>query len=81
VLNRQATQFYVAVVAIVGLVLLTGLALVCAAFGAKQSQVVDNVLLLLVGGLVSGAGTAMAYLFRLNGKAGSGSGSEPPASG
>ena len=79
-MNTQATQFYVAIVAICGLVFLAALALVCSAFGHEQNQVVDNVLLLLVGGLVSGAGTAMAYLFRLNGKATmSGSSSTPPA--
>lgn len=68
-MNTQATQFYVAIVAICGMVLLTGLALVCAAFGDQQNQVVDNVLLLLVGGLVSSVGASIAYLFRLNGKA------------
>lgn len=68
-MNTQATQFYVAVMAIFGMVGLTALALCCAAFGHTHNEVVDNVLLLLVGGLVSGTGTAIAYLFRLNGKA------------
>ena len=68
-MNTQATQFYVAVIAICGVVVLALAALVCSAFGRQDNQVVDSVLLLLVGGLVSGAGTSMAYLFRLNGKA------------
>ena len=68
-LNTQATQFYVAVVGVVGLVLLTARALICSAFVGEEKQVVDNVLLLLVGGLVSGVGTSIAYLFRLNGQA------------
>ena len=68
-MNTQATQFYVAIVAICGVVLLAGAALVCSAFGERENQVVNNVLLLLVGGLLNGSGAAIAYLFRLNGKA------------
>ena len=68
-MNTQATQFYVAIVAIGGLVVLAAIGLVCAAFGPQQRQVIDSCLLLMVGGLVSGAGAAVAYLFRLNGKA------------
>lgn len=68
-LNTQATQFYVAVVGIVGLVVLAGLALVCTAFGKSEGQVVEDVLLLLAGGLVSAVGASIAYLFRLNGQA------------
>jgi len=80
-LNTQATQFWVAITAIGGLVGLTGLALVCAAFGDKQNQVVDNVLLLMVGGLVSGCGTSIAYLFRLTSNGVGKRVSEPPAPG
>lgn len=78
-LNTQATQFYVALVGIVGLVLLAALALVLAALADGDNEVVDNVLLLLVGGLVSGVGGSLAYLFRLNGQAaakGGGSGGD-----
>ena len=68
-MNTQATQFYIAMVAVVGLVLLTGLVVICIAFGEAANQVLENVLLLLIGGLVSSVGACVAYLFRLNGKA------------
>ena len=68
-MNTQATQFYIAMVAVVGLVILTGLVIICIAFGNAANQVLENVLLLLIGGLVSSASCCVAYLFRLNGKA------------
>jgi len=68
-MNTQATQFYVAIVAIVAVAILAMTALICAAFGNQNSAVVTDVLMLLVGGLVATVGAASAYLFRLNGKA------------
>lgn len=75
-MNTARTQFYVAMVANVGLVGLAALLVVCVAFGQQESEVLDNGLLLLLGGIINAAGAAAAYLFRLNGRA-SGGGGKP----
>lgn len=63
-MNRQATQFWVSIIGIVGLVIIAGIALIGALFYDAPSEMA----FMLVGGLLSLVGSASAYLFRLNGK-------------
>lgn len=66
-MNRQATQFWVSIIGIVGLAIITGVAVV----GAMFYDAPTDMAFLLIGGLVSVTASATAYLFRLNGKSGS----------
>lgn len=62
-MNRQLTQFWVAVVSVLFLGAATLLGLAGMAFG----EVPDNMVTLFAGGLIGITGQATAYLFRLNG--------------
>lgn len=66
-MNKTRTQFWVALVAMLGVVLLATVLTLCVAFGGARDDVLKNALLLLTGGLINATGAAVAYLFRLNG--------------
>jgi hypothetical protein len=70
-MNRQTTQFWVAIIAMVGLVLVTGICVTATLFYDAPSELA----LMLVGGLIASTSAAGAWLFRLNG---SGSGTSKP---
>ena len=63
-MNRQATQFWVSIIGIVALGIITGVAVV----GAMFYDAPSDMAFLLVGGLLAVTSAASAYLFRLNGK-------------
>ena len=65
-MNRSATQFVIAVIFVVILGLATLVSIVGELWFDKSSQFA----MLLVGGLLTGTGQAVAYLFRLNGAPG-----------
>ncbi len=65
-MNRQTTQFWVAIIGMGGLVGVTMLAVAGSIFAELPSELP----FMLVGGLLSTASMASAYLFRLNGKNG-----------
>lgn len=65
-MNRSATQFVIAVIFVVILGLATLVSIVGELWFDKSSQFT----MLLVGGLLTGTGQAVAYLFRLNGAPG-----------
>ncbi len=58
-MNKQGTQFAVAIIGITGLTVLTGISMV------TETGPTD----IMVGGLISVVTMAATYLFRLNGKA------------
>lgn len=62
-MNRQVTQFWVAVISIGFLGLISLAAVIGYAFGETPGEHVT----LFAGGLIGIAGQASAYLFRLNG--------------
>ncbi len=62
-MNRQATQFWVGVIGMSGLVLVTIIAVAGTAFGDVPMELTFA----LVTGMVSVTSTAVAWLFRLNG--------------
>ncbi|KKL52081.1 hypothetical protein LCGC14_2289070 [marine sediment metagenome] len=64
-MNKQGTQFWVAIIGMVGLVTITGMAVA----GNIWSDVSSELVFMLVGGLLSVTSTAVAWLFRLNGRA------------
>ena len=64
-MDRQKTQFWVAVIGMGGLVLITALSVAGSIWGAVPSEMP----FMLVGGLLSVTSTAAAWLFRLNGGA------------
>ncbi|KKM26162.1 hypothetical protein LCGC14_1587500 [marine sediment metagenome] len=64
-MNRQSTQFWVALIGMIGMVLVTVLAVA----GTMFADVPSELPFILVGGLLSVTSTAAAWLFRLNGKA------------
>jgi hypothetical protein len=65
-MNKSATQFVIAVLFVLVLGAATLLSIVGELWFDKSSQFT----MLLVGGLLTGAGQATAYLFRLNGSTG-----------
>ena len=65
-MNRQATQFVIAILFVIILGLATLVSIVGELWFDKSSQFT----MLLVGGLLTGTGQAVAYLFRLNGTPG-----------
>lgn len=65
-MNRQATQFWVAVIGMSGMVGITGIAVTGTAFGDVPLELTFA----LVTGLVSVSSMAAAWLFRLNGSSG-----------
>jgi len=60
-MNQALTQFWVAVIGILGLVTITMAAVLCQAFGDSPGELT----FMLVGGLVSVTSTATAWLFRI----------------
>jgi len=62
-MDRQKTQFWVAVIGMGGLVLITALSVA----GSIWGEVPSEMPFMLVGGLLSVTSTAAAWLFRLNG--------------
>ena len=66
-MNRQGTQFWVAIIGMLGLVGITALTIAASAF---SDNVPSEMAFMLVGGLVSTTSAAGAWLFRLNGKSG-----------
>lgn len=65
-MNRQNTQFWVAIIGMIGLVGITALAIAASIF---SDNVPNEMAFLLVGGLLSTTSAAGAWLFRLNGRA------------
>ena len=65
-MNKSATQFVIAVLFVLVLGAATLLSIVGELWFDRSSQFT----MLLVGGLLTGAGQATAYLFRLNGSTG-----------
>jgi Kef-type K+ transport system membrane component KefB len=65
-MNQQKTQFWVAIIGITGLVIIAGMAVAGSIWGDAPTEMA----FMLVGGLLSATSTAIAWLFRLNGKAG-----------
>lgn len=63
-MNRQGTQFWVAVIGMSGLAIITGMAVAGSIWGDAPTEMA----FMLVGGLLSVTSTAAAWLFRLNGK-------------
>ncbi len=64
-MNRQGTQFWVAIIGMTGLVGITALAVGASFF---SDDVPSEMAFMLVGGLLSVTSTAAAWLFRLNGQ-------------
>lgn len=62
-MNRQRTQFWVAVIGMLGLVLVTAMSVASTIWGDTPNEMS----FMLVGGLLSVTSTAAAWLFRLNG--------------
>ncbi len=62
-MNRQITQFWVAVIGMAGLVAITAMVVAGTVWGKAPSELAY----MLVGSLVSSTSMAVAYLFRLNG--------------
>jgi len=62
-MNRQVTQFWVAIIGMTGLVIITGMTVA----GSIWGNIPNELSFLLVGGLLSVTSTAAAWLFRLNG--------------
>ena len=65
-MNKSGTQFVIAILFVLILGLATLLSIVGELWFDKSSQFT----MLLVGGLLTGTGQAVAYLFRLNGTSG-----------
>ena len=63
-MDRQNTQFWVAVIGMGGLAIITGMAVAGTIWGDAPNEMA----FMLVGGLLSVTSTAAAWLFRLNGK-------------
>ncbi len=61
-MNRQQTQFWVAVIGMAGLVCITMVSVAGSIWGEMPSEMS----FMLVGGLLSVTSTAAAWLFRLN---------------
>lgn len=64
-MNRQGTQFWVAIIGISSLAIITGMVVAGTIWGDAPSEMA----FMLVGGLLSVTSTATAWLFRLNGHA------------
>ncbi len=64
-MNKQGTQFWVAIIGMAGLAAITGMAVAGSVWGNTPNDIV----FMLIGGLLSVTSTAVAWLFRLNGKA------------
>jgi len=60
-MNQSITQFWVAVIGMVGLVVISMTAVLCQAFGDSPGELT----FMLVGGLISVTATASAWLFRI----------------
>lgn len=67
-MNRQNTQFWVAIIGMAGLVGITALTVAGSIF---SDNVPSEMAFMLVGGLLSTTSAAGAWLFRLNGRNGS----------
>lgn len=65
-MNRSATQFWVAIIGVGSLSIITGIAVTLSMLGYASNQG-ELLLGMLVGGLVSVVTMAATYLFRLNG--------------
>ena len=65
-MNRQATQFVIAML----FVFILGIATLVSIVGELWFDRSSQFTMLLVGGLLTGTGQAVAYLFRLNGTSG-----------
>lgn len=65
-MTKTATQFVIAIL----FVLVLGTATLVAIVGELWFEKSSQFTMLLVGGLLTGAGQATAYLFRLNGSSG-----------
>lgn len=63
-MNRQDTQFWVAIIGMAGLAVIAGMAVA----GTIWAEAPAEMAFMLVGGLLSVTSTAAAWLFRLNGK-------------
>ena len=63
-MNRQGTQFWVAIIGMSGMVAVTLMAVA----GSMFADVPNELTFMLVGGLLSVTSTSAAWLFRLNGK-------------
>lgn len=63
-MDKQVTQFWVAIIGISGLAVITGMAVA----GNIWADASAEMAFMLVGGLLSVASTAVAWLFRLNGR-------------
>ncbi len=63
-MNKQGTQFWVAIIGMGGLAIITGMAVAGSIWGDASNEMA----FMLVGALVSVTSTAAAWLFRLNGK-------------
>ena len=75
-MNQSITQFWVAVIGLLGLVAVTLMALVCQAF---DRSVGDVILGMLIGGLLSVTATASAWLFRITNGTAQKAQDNPPA--
>jgi hypothetical protein len=72
--NQSITQFWVAIIGLVGLIAVTLTAVLCQAFGESPGELT----FMLVGGLISVTATASAWLFRITNGAAQ-KAKEPPA--
>lgn len=63
-MNKQGTQFWVAIIGMSGLAIITAMAVAGSVWGDSPNEMS----FMLVGALVSVTSTAAAWLFRLNGK-------------
>ncbi len=62
-MNKQQTQFWVAIIGAIGLMVIAGIAVV----GALFFDAPNDMALMLVGGVIASAAASGAWLFRLNG--------------
>jgi hypothetical protein len=62
-MEKQATQFWVAIIGIAGLAIITGMVVAGTIWGDAPAEMA----FMLVGGFLSVVSTAVAWLFRLNG--------------
>ena len=62
-MNRSSTQFWVALVGIIGLVTITAIAVAGVVFADAPNELAFT----LAGGLLAATSAAAAWLFRLNG--------------
>lgn len=69
-MDRQATQFWVALIAMLGIIIVTGISVVATMFYDAASELT----FMFGGGLLSIGSAAGAWLFRLNGRKNGGGG-------